>query len=126
MALVQTGVVVLDCADPEELAEFYRQFLEAEDIEVSIDRVDIRAADGIRVAFRRDATATPPSWPRPEDSQQAHLEFLVDDLDAAERAVIGLGGRSVSAGEMPGPNEERVCADPAGHSFVLRHAKPRP
>ncbi|MFJ4685403.1 VOC family protein [Streptomyces sp. NPDC091377] len=120
MALLHTGVVVLDCAEPAELAEFYRRLLGAEEGEVSLDRVDVEAADGTRIAFRRDATVTPPSWPRPDDSFQAHLEFLVPDLDAAEREIIGLGGRILELDDSSGSAGERVCADPAGHTFTLR------
>src|SRR4051812_31852337 len=93
MALVLTGVVVLDCAEPEKLAVFYKELLEGEETDVSANRVEIRGADGTRLAFRRDMNATPPSWPRPESSLQAHLDFHVEDLDAAERKVVGLGGR---------------------------------
>ncbi|MFF5189271.1 VOC family protein [Streptomyces sp. NPDC000345] len=120
MALVKAGVVVLDCAEPEKLAEFYKGLLEAEETDVTANRVEIRSADGTRLAFRRDANATPPSWPRPENSLQAHLDFLVDDLDEAERRVVGLGGRPVDTKGAVGPHEERGYADPAGHSFTLR------
>jgi predicted enzyme related to lactoylglutathione lyase len=124
MALVNAGVVVLDCAEPEKLALFYREFLDAEDTDVAANRVEIRSADGTRLAFRRDANATPPSWPRPENALQAHLEFMVEDLDAAERRVVELGGRPVEAKDAPGPYEERGFADPAGHSFTLRRVAP--
>ncbi|MFF4585207.1 VOC family protein [Streptomyces sp. NPDC001388] len=120
MALVKAGVVVLDCAEPEKLAEFYKGLLEAEETDVTANRVEIRSGDGTRLAFRRDANATPPSWPRPENSLQAHLDFLVDDLDEAERRVVGLGGRPVDTKGAAGPHEERGYADPAGHSFTLR------
>ncbi|MEU8588871.1 VOC family protein [Streptomyces sp. NPDC048664] len=119
MALVVAGIVVLDCAEPEKLAAFYRELLDAEESHVSANRVEIRSADGMRMAFRRDANATPPSWPRPENSLQAHLDFVVEDLDAAERKVVALGGRPLEAKDAPGPYEERGCADPAGHSFTL-------
>ncbi|MEU2423404.1 VOC family protein [Streptomyces sp. NPDC007851] len=120
MALVTAAVVVLDCAEPEKLAQFYREFLEGEDGEVSANLVEVRAADGFRIAFRRDVNATPPSWPRPENSLQAHLDFLVEDLDEAERRVVGLGGRPIDTKDAAGPYEERGYADPAGHSFTLR------
>ncbi|WP_055490989.1 VOC family protein [Streptomyces sp. TP-A0356] len=120
MALVLAGVVVLDCAEPEKLAAFYRELLEAEEVDATANRVEIRGADGIRMAFRRDVNATPPSWPRPENSLQAHLDFLVEDLDEAERKVVGLGGRPLEAKDAAGPFEERGYADPAGHSFTLR------
>ncbi|MEU6539182.1 VOC family protein [Streptomyces sp. NPDC047000] len=119
MSLVNAGVVVLDCAEPEKLALFYKELLDAEETGTSPDRVEIGRADGLRLAFRRDANVTPPSWPRPENSFQAHLDFLVDDLDEAERRVIALGGRPLEIRDTSGPFEERGYADPAGHSFTL-------
>ena len=120
MALVTAAVVVLDCAEPEKLAAFYKEMLGAEETDASGNRVEIKGADGMRMAFRRDVTATPPSWPRPENSFQAHIDFHVEDLDAAERQVIGLGGRPLETKDMAGPYEERGYADPSGHSFTLR------
>ncbi|GHB66003.1 extradiol dioxygenase [Streptomyces viridiviolaceus] len=124
MALVNAGVVVLDCAEPEKLAEFYTELLGARQTDVSANRIEIRGVDGFRMAFRRDVNATPPSWPRPENSLQAHLDFVVEDLDEAERGVVGLGGRPLEAKDAPGPYEERGFADPAGHSFTLRRMAP--
>ncbi|MET7739336.1 VOC family protein [Streptomyces sp. NPDC005385] len=120
MALVTAAVVVLDCAEPEKLAAFYKEMLGAEETDASGNRVEIKGADGMRMAFRRDVTATPPSWPRPENSFQAHIDFHVEDLDEAERQVIGLGGRPLETKDMSGPYEERGYADPSGHSFTLR------
>ncbi|MDC0773650.1 VOC family protein [Streptomyces sp. HD] len=122
MALVKAGFVVLDCAEPEKLAVFYTELLEGEQTDATANRVEIRGADGTRLAFRRDMNATPPSWPRPENSLQAHLDFTVEDLDAAERRIVGLGGRPLEAREAAGPYEERGYADPAGHSFTLRRS----
>ncbi|CAL9661068.1 hypothetical protein SUDANB176_07002 [Streptomyces sp. enrichment culture] len=124
MTLVTAGVVVLDCAEPEKLAGFYKELLAAEEVDARADRVEIRAADGFRLALRRDLNATPPSWPRPENSLQAHLEFVVDDLDAVERRIVGLGGRPTEAGDVSGPTEERGYSDPAGHSFTVRRGAP--
>ncbi|MFE0254104.1 VOC family protein [Streptomyces sp. NPDC059010] len=122
MALVKAGFVVLDCAEPEKLAVFYTELLEGEQTDATANRVEIRGADGTRLAFRRDMNATPPSWPRPENSLQAHLDFAVEDLDAAERRIVGLGGRPLDTREASGPYEERGYADPAGHSFTLRRS----
>ncbi|MBV2357259.1 VOC family protein [Streptomyces sp. J2-1] len=120
MTLVKTGMVVLDCAEPEKLAPFYEELLDGEQTAASANLVEIQGADGMRLAFRRDVNATPPSWPRPENSLQAHLEFRVEDLDEAERRIVALGGRPVETRDPAGPYEERGYADPAGHSFVLR------
>ncbi|MFJ6386612.1 VOC family protein [Streptomyces sp. NPDC091972] len=120
MALVKAGVVVLDCAEPEKLAVFYKELLGAEETDATANRVEIRGADGFRLAFRRDVNATPPSWPRPENSLQAHIDFVVEDLDETERKVVELGGRPLETKDAAGPFEERGYADPAGHSFTLR------
>ncbi|TQJ91882.1 VOC family protein [Streptomyces sp. SLBN-31] len=124
MPLVDAGYVVLDCAEPEKLAVFYKELLDAEETDATANRVEIRGADGIRLAFRRDVNATPPSWPRPENSLQAHLDFHVSDLDAVERKVVELGGRPLDTKDAAGLHEERGYADPAGHSFTLRRATP--
>ncbi|MER5451778.1 VOC family protein [Streptomyces sp. NPDC002766] len=124
MPLVDAGYVVLDCAEPEKLAVFYKELLDAEETDATANRVEIRGADGIRMAFRRDVNATPPSWPRPENSLQAHLDFHVSDLDAAERKVVELGGRPLDTKDAAGPYEERGYADPAGHSFTFRRTTP--
>ncbi|MET9504446.1 VOC family protein [Streptomyces sp. NPDC006259] len=120
MALVKAGIVVLDCAEPEKLAEFYKSLLDAEETDASANLVEIVGAAGTRLGFRRDVNMTPPSWPRPENSFQAHLEFLVADLDEAERRIVSLGGRALETKGAPGPHQERQYADPAGHSFTLR------
>ncbi|MFE2992375.1 VOC family protein [Streptomyces sp. NPDC059262] len=124
MELVKTGAIVLDCAEPEELADFYKELLGAKECSDSTSsRTDIEAPSGLRIGFRRDLNATPPSWPRPEDSLQAHLDFFVDaeDLDAVERRIVALGGLPVEAsGHSGGPTSARQYADPAGHSFTVR------
>ncbi|MFB7653128.1 MULTISPECIES: VOC family protein [unclassified Streptomyces] len=120
MATVNAGVVVLDCAEPEKLAEFYKGLLGAEETEATANRVEIEGPRGFRMAFRRDVNATPPSWPRPENSLQVHLDFVVSELDEAERAIVGLGGRPLEAKDPAGPHEERGFSDPAGHSFTVR------
>ncbi|MFG3659079.1 VOC family protein [Streptomyces sp. NPDC047706] len=124
MSVVTAGVMVLDCAEPEKLAVFYRELMDAEETDATANRVEIRSPGGTRLAFRRDVNATPPSWPRPENSLQAHLEFVVTDLDEAERRIVSLGGRPVDTKDSAGPCEERCYSDPAGHSFTLRRSLP--
>ncbi|MFG2191893.1 VOC family protein [Streptomyces sp. NPDC048639] len=122
MSVAKTCVLVLDCAEPEALAEFYARLLNAETRRgTDPDYVEIVGHEGVRLAIRRDHGLTPPSWPRPEDSQQSHLQVLVsqDDMDEAEREAIGLGATPVEAKDNMGPRDIRVYSDPAGHSFTL-------
>ena len=56
-----------------------------------------------------------PRWPDPRYPQQL-LDIRVDDVEAAEAAVLALGAR-----RLPAEHEDgfRVFADPAGHPFCL-------
>ncbi|MER7765069.1 VOC family protein [Streptomyces sp. NPDC097619] len=122
MTVKKTSVLVLDCAEPEALARFYAGLLGGEvTAGRELDLVEVTGADGVRIAVRRDHGYAPPSWPRPEDSHQAHLRILVDeaDLDEAEREAVSLGARPVSADGPDGPGTTRLLSDPAGHSFTL-------
>jgi predicted enzyme related to lactoylglutathione lyase len=121
MTVATTAVLSLDCAEPEELAAFYAEVLGAETQEVTaLDRIDITVPGGARMAFLRDHGYAPPSWPRPDDSQQAHLELLVEDIDAAERRVVDLGARPLDTKDNGNLRDVRVYSDPAGHPFRLR------
>ncbi|MFE0104746.1 VOC family protein [Streptomyces sp. NPDC059009] len=120
---VAAAVLVLDCAEPEQLAEFYGELLGAEiPRERDLARIDITGSGGARMAFRRDNGAAPATWPRPDDSQQAHLQLLVPraDMDAIERRVMDLGGRPLDTKDNDGTHDCRLYSDPAGHTFSLR------
>jgi len=123
MTVGKTSVLVLDCAEPVELAAFYAALLDAETrVGSDPDFVEVVGNNGVHLAIRRDHGFAPPSWPRPEDSLQAHLRVLVDpdDMDEAEREAIGLGARPVdSGGSNSRLRDVRVYTDPAGHSFSL-------
>jgi catechol 2,3-dioxygenase-like lactoylglutathione lyase family enzyme len=108
---------VLDCPDPRALAAFYADVLGMQVNEDSDDWVVIGDAPGARqLAFQRVTTWVPPSWPDPMRPQQLHLDIRVDDIDAAESAVVALGAR-----RMPAQRETgfRVFVDPVGHPFCL-------
>jgi hypothetical protein len=122
MATSKTPVLVLDCAEPEQLADFYAALLDATTRRgVDPDFVEVVGQDGSRIAVRRDHGYAPPSWPRPDDSQQAHLHILVaeEDMDEAEREAVSLGARPIETRDNPGARDVRTYSDPAGHSFTL-------
>jgi len=113
---------VLDCPDPRALAAFYAEVLGMRVNEDSADWVVIGREPGAReLAFQRAATWVPPDWPDPDRPQQLHLDIRVDDVDAAERAVLALGARRLPAKRESG---FRVFADPVGHPFCLLFGKP--
>jgi catechol 2,3-dioxygenase-like lactoylglutathione lyase family enzyme len=60
-----------------------------------------------------------PEWPDGVP-QQIHLDFYVDDFDAAHEQAIGLGARLVKgADDRTAARGVQVYADPAGHPFCL-------
>nr|WP_309140042.1 VOC family protein [Micromonospora sp. 4G55] len=74
-----------------------------------------RRGDQPRLAFQKALNLRAPAWPDPERPQQFHLDVTVDDIDAAEKAVLALGAR-----RLPGEGDGwRVYADPSGHPFCL-------
>ncbi|MGW0748547.1 VOC family protein [Streptomyces sp. NPDC002587] len=122
MTVAKTSVLVLDCAEPESLALFYADLLGAQvRAGEEPDTVEVVGGAGVHLAVRRDHGYAPPSWPRPEDSQQAHLRIVVAaaDLDEAEREAVSLGARPLSPDAGEGPRDARLFSDPAGHSFTL-------
>jgi predicted enzyme related to lactoylglutathione lyase len=115
MAIARFPTVVLDCPDPGALARFYGAMLDWK-VEVSSDWANIRADYGDSIGFQQVPGYTPPMWPAQEVPQQMHLDVIVDDLDAGEAAVLGLGATKHE--HQPGTTF-RVFLDPAGHPFCL-------
>jgi hypothetical protein len=113
------GTVVLDCADPTALGEFYSALSGwPPESGSEPDWVQLRnPAGGATIAFQRvDGEFRPPAWPGTEHPQQFHLDFYLSDLDEGERRVIDLG--ATKAEFQPGTSF-RVFLDPAGHPFCL-------
>ncbi|WP_329274502.1 VOC family protein [Streptomyces sp. NBC_00691] len=134
MAVSKTSVLVLDSTDPEPLARFYATLLGAtvQPAGGDHDLLLVSGHTGVVLGIRRDLGQAPPSWPRPEDSQQAHLQIFVapDALDEAEREAVSLGARPIAA-ERDGTRTDRRTdvrryTDPGGHAFVLTTMAPAP
>jgi predicted enzyme related to lactoylglutathione lyase len=115
MAIARFPSFVIDCPDPSVLATFYGAMFDWK-VEVSSDWADIRADYGHCISFQRVDDYTAPDWPGQELPQQMHLDVIVDDLDAAEAAVLELGATKHE--HQPGTSF-RVFLDPAGHPFCL-------
>lgn len=116
MAIARFPVVVLDCPDPRALAGFYGALLEWKVEQEEDSWASVRADYGDSLQFQKVETFTPPRWPGQEVPQQMHLDVTVDDLDAAEAAVLQLGATKHE--HQPGTSF-RVFLDPAGHPFCL-------
>jgi predicted enzyme related to lactoylglutathione lyase len=116
MAIARFPVVVLDCPDPQTLAEFYGALLDWKVEKSSDDWWSLRAEYGDSLGFQKVDGFAPPRWPGQDLPQQMHLDVVVDDLDLAEKAVVELGATKHE--HQPGTTF-RVFLDPAGHPFCL-------
>jgi hypothetical protein len=115
MAIARLPVLAIDCPDPGVLARFYGALLGGE-VDDSTNPASVCTADGKWIAFHQVADFQPPTWPTQDRPQQMHLDMLVDDLDAAEAAVLELG--ATRHPDQAG-SSFRVFLDPAGHPFCL-------
>jgi catechol 2,3-dioxygenase-like lactoylglutathione lyase family enzyme len=109
--------VVLDCPDPDGLAEFYRQVIGGEITDADSEWSTLLTPNDQRVSFQRVEDYTAPQWPGQEHPQQIHLDIMVTDLDAAEPLVLALGATLLDGSDKP--IGFRVYSDPAGHPFCL-------
>jgi catechol 2,3-dioxygenase-like lactoylglutathione lyase family enzyme len=106
--------VTIDAPDASALARFYADLM---GMEVTYEGPEgaLIAADGKSVMFQQVSGYNAPRWPDPAYPQQAHLDVIVDELDAGEARAVELG-----ASRLEGGGESfRVFADPAGHPFCL-------
>lgn len=109
--------VTVDCPDPTRLARFYQAFLGGQLRSSNPDFVVLTSDHDVRLDFQRAADHRPPPWPDPAAPHRLHLDFSVDDLERAERQLIGLGAELAS--HQPGGRRFRVLLDPAGHPFCI-------
>ncbi|MEU4610674.1 VOC family protein [Streptomyces umbrinus] len=120
MAIAAYRLVALDCPDPPALAEFYAGVLGGEVKQYDDDWYDLYVPGGHRISFQRVPDHRPPDWPRAdENSQQLHLDFTVQDIEAAEPQLLALGATPLDLDDNGGTRGWRVYADPAGHPFCL-------
>lgn len=122
-------LIILDCPDAAQLAEFYAAMLrwEVEDGATRDWAVLAPPGGGITpanpdgratLAFQRIDDWVAPTWPGGRHPQQMHLDFSVGDIDAAEPRVLELG--ATRAAHQPSTDGGfRVFLDLAGHPFCL-------
>jgi predicted enzyme related to lactoylglutathione lyase len=111
--------VYLDAPDGPALARFYAELLGWPMSQSGDGNATVAPADGVTyLGFQTAAGYVPPVWPAAEGAQQMmlHLDFEVDDLDAASAHAVELGAR---VADFQPQADVRVHLDPAGHPFCL-------
>src|SRR3954447_9907584 len=91
MSSAQLRGVTVDCDDPQSLARFYQE-LTGMSVGFSSDEyVALTGGSGISIGFQRVGKYRAPQWPDPQTPQQLHLDFAIEDLDAAVDLMLSLG-----------------------------------
>ncbi len=106
--------VTIDAPDASALAGFYA----ASPVwrsPTTVPRARSSPVAARSLMFQQISDYNPPRWPDPAHPQQAHLDLLVEDLDAGEARAVELGATRLDAGG----ERFRVFTDPAGHPFCL-------
>ncbi|MCW2840386.1 MAG: hypothetical protein JWR55_1869 [Aeromicrobium sp.] len=112
--------IVLECADPGPLAEFWSAVLDRPIRQRDDDWWSLEpGADGTQLACQVVDAYESPAWPGLHGEQQIHLDIEVDDLAPAADRVVEIGARRLTDVVDPGDEEWQVFADPAGHPFCL-------
>jgi hypothetical protein len=112
---IKLSSVTLDCPDAGNLAAFYADITGGKVTFLHEAWATVNGPGG-RIDFQTAPGYKPPTWPDPTSSIQMHLDFHVDDLEAAEARVLAAGATKYDFQ----PNDHcYVYADPAGHPFCL-------
>ncbi len=126
MAIAKYSLTALDCPDPLALANFYAQITDFKVVVAYTTKdgkplwVELVDNGVTRIAFQRVEKYTPPTWPEGLIPQQAHLDFDVKDLNAAEAKLLEIGAVKSPIQTSSNPETNfRVYFDPAGHPFCL-------
>ena len=107
--------VMLDCPDAVQLSAFYAELL-GKPVTYEGEGMAMIGEDGAQpVMFQQVGDYRAPRWPDPAYPHQLHLDVTVEDVEAAEAAVLKMGATSLNAS---GENW-RVYADPVGKPFCL-------
>jgi catechol 2,3-dioxygenase-like lactoylglutathione lyase family enzyme len=106
--------VVLDAADITGEAAFYTELTGFAQAFADDEWIILKSPAGLRLCFQFAPDHIPPRWPEQSAPQQAHLDLLVPDIDAAAEQAIKLGATRLGGGET-----WHTVADPAGHPVDL-------
>lgn len=111
-----------DCKNADALADFYRSLLGWEKILSGGGWAGLRSPQGWVFAFQEVEEYIAPTWPWAPDKQQqmAHMDFLVDNLDAAVAHALECGAKK---SEVQYFDTSTVLFDPEGHPFCLSTIK---
>ena len=120
---IERRVIVFDARDIEAESRFWAGLLGGvvhRDEQWHSIVVDGEWVMGVQLAPNQ----VTPDWPSGPQQQQVHLDLHVDDLEAAERLAVELGGHLLQPAKKPADNPDgdemfAVYASPAGHPLCF-------
>ena len=87
---IRLSAVALECPDAGKLAAFHAEITGGKITFLDEVWATVKGPGG-RIDFQTAPGYTPPTWPDPASSMQMHLDFFVDDLQAAGARVLAAG-----------------------------------
>jgi predicted enzyme related to lactoylglutathione lyase len=107
--------VVLDCTDPDELAEFWKAALGYEEVARDGAYIGLRARDGARPTLVLQRVPEPKVV-----KNRMHLDVFADDFASDLRRLEALGASTLVPEHLePDGTRLTVLADPEGNEFCL-------
>ena len=108
--------LVIDCAQPRDLAAFYQELLGYVRVNDFDDWVVIGISeDHPGIAFQQIPNYVAPVWPSGDVPTQMHIDVRVEDLQVACDAAMAVGATLLKKTS----DTFWVMADPEGHPFCL-------
>ena len=114
------GDLMMDCANAERCRDFWANLTGWEKT-VAFDCPALKTDNGLTILFAQlGIPHAPPVWPEEPGAQQKqfHLDFVVDNLRAAVKRAIQLGGAKPEK-QYNNPREIVTMLDTEGHPFCL-------
>jgi hypothetical protein len=112
--------VVLDTPDVPTLARFYADLLGWQIFNEDAEGAAVAKSEdaGYYISVQWEPLYVRPVWPAVDGQPQMsmHLDFEVEDLDAAVAHAVGVGA---TLAEHQPQDTVRVLLDPVGHPFCL-------
>jgi catechol 2,3-dioxygenase-like lactoylglutathione lyase family enzyme len=113
MSGIRAGAIVIDVNDLEQQATFWTSLLGMEVADKQVDWFDLG-----RLGEGGPALSLQLVPEGKNGKNRLHLDWEVDDFDAAKRRALGLGARELSK-VQGGDTPWQVFGDPEGNEFCL-------
>ena len=97
---IRLSSVAVNCPDAARLAAFYADITGGQVTSSDASWATVNGPGG-RIDFQTVPGYTPPAWPEPTAPNHLHLDFLVDDLAAAEAGCWPRGPPGTSSSPTP-------------------------